>query len=123
MASRTSRSDLRRAVVLLVGCALLAAGCTVGGRQGGRADAGGSPQTEEMRRRAMYTTVCCFGSAQATQLRYRSATSPATATGSSCAVPCCLTTAPGGWAVTTLVLSRTEVVCGQLGLRLTISPA
>jgi hypothetical protein len=28
MASGTSRSDLRRAVVLLVGCALLAAGCT-----------------------------------------------------------------------------------------------
>jgi threonine dehydrogenase-like Zn-dependent dehydrogenase len=37
MASRTSRSDLRRAVVLLVGCALLAAGCTVGGRHGGPA--------------------------------------------------------------------------------------
>jgi hypothetical protein len=53
MASRTSRSDLRRAVVLLVGCALLAAGCTVGGRHGGRAHAGGSPQTEETRRRAM----------------------------------------------------------------------
>jgi hypothetical protein len=54
MASRTSRSDLRRAVVLLVGCALLAAGCTVGGRHGGRAHAGGSPQTEETRQRAMF---------------------------------------------------------------------
>jgi phosphate transport system substrate-binding protein len=44
MASRTSRSDLRRAVVLLLGCALLAAGCTVGGGHGGRAHSGGSPQ-------------------------------------------------------------------------------
>ncbi|HEU0212813.1 MAG TPA: DUF742 domain-containing protein, partial [Jiangellaceae bacterium] len=52
-ASRTSRSDLRRAVVLLVGCALLAAGCTVGGRHGGGTHAGGSPRIEETRRRAM----------------------------------------------------------------------
>jgi hypothetical protein len=37
MASRTSRSDLRRAVVLPLGCALLAAGWTVGGGHGGRA--------------------------------------------------------------------------------------
>jgi hypothetical protein len=79
MASRTSRSALRSAVVLLVGCALLAAGCTVGGRHGGRAHAGGSPQTEETRRRALYRNRMLFGSAQATQLRYRSATSPASA--------------------------------------------
>jgi protein-L-isoaspartate O-methyltransferase len=31
MASGTSRSDLRRAVVLLLGCVPLAAGCTLGG--------------------------------------------------------------------------------------------
>jgi hypothetical protein len=39
-------------VLLLVGCALLAAGCTVGGGRGGRAHAAGSPQIEETRRRA-----------------------------------------------------------------------
>jgi ABC-type phosphate transport system substrate-binding protein len=44
MASRTSRSDLRHAVVLLLGCALLAAGCMVGGGHGGRAHSGGTPQ-------------------------------------------------------------------------------
>ena len=44
MASRTSRSDLRHAVGLLLGCALLAAGCTAGGGHGGRAHSGGSPQ-------------------------------------------------------------------------------
>jgi hypothetical protein len=79
MASRTSRSDPRGAVVLLVGCALLAAGCTVGGGHGGRAHAGGSPQIEETRRRAVQHDRVLFGSAQATQLRYRSATSLASA--------------------------------------------